>query len=96
MIRPAVERFLAQVLTEGLDLHSYLEDAAKEMTADSDRIAKLKAELQEAEAGLSRVVKAVAEDALDAEAARQVTLDLREKRERATKRITALNAGAKL
>ena len=94
--RPAVEGFLAQVLTEGLDLRGYLQDAAREMTTDAKREPSLKAELHEAEAGMKRLADAVAAGALDVEAARQKTLELREKRERATKRLAALTSGVEL
>ena len=78
--RPAVERFLTQVLTEGLDLRQYLQEAAEELTMDTDRTSTLKAEMQEADLGLARVAEAVAAGALDVEAARQKTLELREKK----------------
>lgn len=82
-----MEQFLAQVLTNGIDLRTYLNAAAREMGTDNDRVASLKGEAQEAEAGLKRVADAVADGALDEDAARETTLELREKRERATKRL---------
>jgi len=77
---------LVHVLTEGINLHGYLEDAARDMVADGERVATLKADMQAAEAGLKRITDAVAVGTLDVDAARQKTLELREKRERAQKR----------
>ncbi|MCH7738312.1 MAG: recombinase family protein [Chloroflexi bacterium] len=80
--RPTVEGFLARVLGEQLDLRAYLRDAAEEMVTDDERVAALKAEVQEAEAGLRRLVDAMAAGALDVDAAREKTLELRERKER--------------
>ena len=94
--RSAVECFLAHLLGEELDLNGYLGEAAKELTGNPERIANLKAELLEAERGLKRLSDAVAAGVLDIDAARETTLEWREKKERAGKRLEAMSAGFEL
>ncbi len=91
--REAVENFLAKALTEGLDMRRYLREAASEMASEDSRAASLQAEIQEADLGLRRLADAVAAGALDLDAARAKTLELREKKERATKRLASLRSG---
>ena len=62
----------------------------------NDRVQGLKAEIAEAENSLRRLAHAVAVGALDSEAARAETMDLREKRERAQKRLEALVSGSQV
>ena len=94
--RSAVEAFLAHLLGEELDLSGYLGDAAKELAGNPERMATLKAEVLEAERGMKRLADAVASGALDLEAAKETTLELREKKERAEKRLQAMSAGVEL
>ena len=96
MARLGAESFLAILFTQDLNLGGYLEDAAEELAGDKDRATILRAEMQEAEAGLRRLADAVAAGALDIDAAKVKTLELREKKERAENRLGAMNSGVQL
>ena len=90
--RSAIESFMGGVLAK-INLQGYLEDAAREMAGDDDRANKLKGDIEEADMGLKRLADAVAVGALDLEAARQKTLELRERKERASKRLSTGQSG---
>ena len=90
--RRAVTSFLANILQK-LDLGFYLDEAAAEMAGEGDATDRLKAQIEEANRGLNRLADAVAAGALDVDAARQKTLELRERRERAEKRLASLRSG---
>ena len=77
-------------------MEGYLQDAAKEMADGKEKVSTLESEVHGADMGLRRLADAVAPGALDLDAARQKTLELHEKKERASKRLSALKSGTEL
>jgi len=91
VVRRAVMPFLLDVLLDKINLRHYLEAAARQYdTEKADKEEYLRAEIANTELGMKRLVDAIADGAIITEQAKTKNMELLEQKERAQRRLEAI------